>query len=215
MSNAPFSFPGAHRMAQARPRLGEVTESDRNRLLGILGTARTNYANAKAWAADQADLSASLGVNRTRFQTFMDEAESLDGEMFTVETTLQSVDASDWVVSEEQVADIQTYAADVVEIARLINLGQVQARPPGPTPAPAPAPAGGGGGFPDLTPLLTAAAAAAAAFLPGAKKPGTQPVPKPVPRPVPASSGMPWWGWGLIGVGGLVGLATVVKVVRG
>lgn len=207
------------RLRLARAELSAISQTERDSTLLSLSQSRTKFSNIQGWMQTFTDLSAALGVNATRFRTFYDEANGLDSEMFTIEVRLQSTDPADWEVSVDEAANIQTYVLDVDELQRLVSQGQVQAAQPQPTPAPSSTSSSSSSSSgPSIWDKLFSAAPGVATALAPLLTPTPKPAqttPAPVAKPpAPKPTGLPWWGWGLIGVGTLGVGAGVIAAMR-
>lgn len=211
-SLATFAFRMAAPRA-SRARLGDtLTADERATVLDTLSTARSTYTSANLWTNSH-DLDQQFGVNAPTFQSLLDSGGSLDQRLFDVEGALRSDNPADWNLSADDIVMIQKLSTVDNQLWDMIQKGTVPATGIQPSsgnpdlfflpPAVATPPAASEGasfGVPDLLKLVAAGGAVA---LPYFKNflPGTT-TPKPAVPIVPPSTGMPWWGWGLIGIGG-------------
>jgi hypothetical protein len=219
--------PALGRVPRGGFRMGDVvSEADRQTILNVLDPAQASYLSAKAWVAGH-DIQAEFGRSASDFEQLVAKADALHNQAFDVEVTLRSSNPDDWDVSTDQIQAIQSLAQTDEAMWQMINQATVaKGEPPitgnivipgvtttpgtiitgNPSGAPTASgtEAGSSWGLPDLLKLLPAGVSVFAPFL--NKGTGTL-TPRGVAT-VPVSSGMPWWGWGLIGLGG-AGLVTL------
>lgn len=212
-----FAFRAAAReRLGSRQRLGDtLTADERQTVLDAASTADRNFNWANSWALNN-DLEQQFGVNAPAFESLMESARALNSRVFDIEGALLSDNPADWNVSADDIAKIQQASALNNQLDSMITGKTTPGQPPSsgtpssgspdlfflpptqPGPAPAETPSFG---LPDLLKLVAAGGAVAAPYLKNFL-PGTT-TPKPVVPATTPSTGMPWWGWTLLGVGGV------------
>lgn len=202
---------------------GALTAEERTIVLNTLDPARLSFMSASVWVGSH-DIDQEFGENATRFQSLYDQAKALNDQVFDIEAALRSDNPDDWNVSAEQISQIQQLSNAMNSVWAMIEQGKPGATQPGLQPSPenpdlffmpptepVEPPPGTSWGLTDLLRLLPAAGAIAAPFLRftprGAPAPG-------VVVPVTTTTPMPWWGWALIGVGGLGAVGIGFAVLR-
>ena len=222
--------PSLGRIPGTRFRMGDpVSETERQTILDVLDPAQASYLSAKAWIAGH-DIQTEFGRNAADFEQLVAKADALHNQAFDVEAALRSSNPDDWNVTTEQIGAIQSLAQTDDAIWAMINQVTVAKGgtpatqsastpisswypPPGTssgsssgttTPVASGTEASSSWGLPDLLKLLPAGVSVFAPFL----NKGATTVPGRIAT-VPVSTGMPWWGWGLIGLGG-AGLVTLL-----
>lgn len=201
---------------------GALTAVERDTVLNALDPARTSFLSLSAWVAGH-DVALELGENAARFESLYDEAKTLNDQVFDIEATLRSTDSADWNISADQISKIQQLSNATNSLWAMIQQGTPGATQPGLQPSPenpdlffmppnepVEPPPGTSWGLTDLLRLLPAAGAIASPFLRftprGAPSPGAV---------VPVvTTPMPWWGWALIGVGGLGAVGIGFTILR-
>lgn len=222
------------RRPAARYFLGEeaMSQTDRDALLASMDAPVLSFMSIRGWVAGH-DIDAELGTDADQFRTLLAQANTINDDLFNLEGSLRSEDPADWIATADQISEIQQLTNLANALWAIINNHKsstnagssqpveqpgFQTSPTNPDliynpPVQPTQPAGGSGsswGTPDALKLITAGGLVASPFI---KKTATTTAPKPGGL-VTTSTGMPWWGWALIGLGGLGAVGVGFSLLR-